>query len=108
MQVRYLVRMARFAHALVALLFSATLAALPASAAVNDVRSGANAVATASTGPTRFGGASLTVTISARIIRASARVGVDLGAPAPGMKPRQASVSAADGSQVPALVYDFE
>ena len=100
--------MARIAHALSALLMSAALAAPSAAAAIDDARSGANVAATAPTGATRLGGASSSVTISARIIRAAARVGADLGAPAPGMKPRQATVSAADGSRQPALVYDFE
>jgi len=63
-----------------------------------------------STSPaTRFeGGASATVTVSARIVRQSARVGAGRGPPAPHMVPRKATVSAADGRAVPALVYDFE
>ena len=48
------------------------------------------------------------MTVSARIVRASASVGAGLGPPAPGMVPRLTLVSAADGRAVPALVYDFE
>ena len=59
--------------------------------------------------PTRFGqGASASATISARIIRASASVGHGLGPPAHAMVPRRTTLSAADGSPVAALVYDFE
>jgi hypothetical protein len=58
---------------------------------------------------TRFGGgASASATISARIIRGAARVGPGLGPPAHAMVPRRATLSAADGSPVAALVYDFE
>ena len=56
----------------------------------------------------RFGGASASATILARIIRSSARIGVGLGPPAKGMVARAMTVSAADGRAVPALVYDFE
>jgi len=54
------------------------------------------------------GGASATVVVSARIVRGSASVGTGLAPPAPGMVPRIASVSAADGRAVPALIFDFE
>ena len=54
------------------------------------------------------GGASVSVTVSARIVRHSARIGADLGPPAAHMVPRRTFVSAADGRAVPALVYDFE
>ena len=65
---------------------------------------------TDSTSPaTRFeGGASASVTVSARIIRQSASIGASLAPPAPGMAPRETTVSAADGRAVPALVYDFQ
>ncbi len=57
----------------------------------------------------RFGqGASASATISARIIRGAARVGPGLGPPGHAMVPRRATLSAADGSPVAALVYDFE
>ena len=54
------------------------------------------------------GGPSATVTVSARIISASARIGPSYGPPAPRMLARRTSVSAADGRAVAALVYDFE
>ena len=76
-------------------------AATPAAAATlrSDLRSPA----------TRVGqGASASATVSARIVRASARIGHGLGPPAPAMTPRRATVTAADGRAVPALVYDFE
>ena len=53
-------------------------------------------------------GASASVTVSARIVRAAAIVGGDGAPPAPGMIARQATVTAADGRAVPALIYDFE
>ena len=57
----------------------------------------------------RFGqGASATATVSARIVRGAARVGPGLPAPAARMVARQATVTAADGSAVAALIYDFE
>ena len=37
-----------------------------------------------------------------------ARVGVGLGAPRPGMKPRVASLTGPDGRDRPLIVYDFE
>ncbi len=54
------------------------------------------------------GGASASVTISARIVRHSARIGASLGPPAARMVPRPTYVSAVDGRPVPALVYDYE
>ncbi|MDQ3074902.1 MAG: hypothetical protein M3Q88_04735 [Pseudomonadota bacterium] len=53
-------------------------------------------------------GAALSVTVRARIIRASAIIGADHGPPAPRMIPRRTTIIAADGRAVPALVYDFE
>ena len=53
-------------------------------------------------------GASLNVTVQARIIQTSASVGASLDPPAPRMVPRRTTVSAADGRAIPALVYDFE
>lgn len=57
---------------------------------------------------TRFAGATATVRVSARIVRDSARVGASFGAPQPTMVARRMTLAAADGSAVPALVYDFE
>jgi hypothetical protein len=57
---------------------------------------------------TRFAGATATVRVSARIVRDSARIGASFGAPAPTMVARRMTLAAADGSAVPALVYDFE
>ena len=53
-------------------------------------------------------GSSVSVTVSARIVRAAARVGHGLGPPAHAMVPRSTTVSAADGRSVAAIVYDFE
>ena len=101
---RYFARMGRRVSSYAALLGLLSLAtASPAAprAALRSVDSPSPA--------TRFdGGVSATVTISARIIRHSARVGAGLAPPAPRMVPRRAMVSAADGRPVPALVYDFE
>ena len=84
-------------------LLSTTATAVPAGQSL--AQGGAYAVSPA----LRFEeGASATVTVSARIVRQSARVGAGLGPPAPRMVPREATVSAADGRAVPALVYDFE
>jgi hypothetical protein len=47
-------------------------------------------------------------TVSARIIAQSARIGRDYPAPQPNMVARRATITAADGRAVPALVYDFE
>ena len=54
------------------------------------------------------GGASVSVTVSARIVRHSTRIGASLGPPVPGMVARPTFVSAVDGRAVPALVYDYE
>ena len=101
---RYFARMGRrvsLCAALLGLLSLATVSPAAPPAALRLVDSASPA--------TRFeGGASATATISARIVRHSARVGRGLGPPAPGMVPRRAMVSAADGRLVPALVYDFE
>jgi len=51
--------------------------------------------------------ASAQATVGGRVINSSARVGADLAAPL-NMIARRTTVSAADGSLVPALVYDFE
>lgn len=56
----------------------------------------------------RLGGTAATAFVTARIVRASASVGRDYGPPAPRMKPRQTSVTAADGRTVATVVYDFE
>jgi hypothetical protein len=54
------------------------------------------------------GGASAIATVSVRILHAAAAVGEGRGAPGLLMVPCRTTVSAADGSPVPALVYDFE
>jgi hypothetical protein len=97
--------MARIFPALVALLMAVTApATTAASATAATLRHDAPRPVTM-----RFGqGASASATISARIIRASARVGHGLGPPAHAMVPRRATLSAADGSPIAALVYDFE
>ncbi len=51
---------------------------------------------------------SATATIGGRIISDAARIGAKLAPPAANMVARSTTVSAADGSLVPALVYDFE
>lgn len=56
----------------------------------------------------RSRGAEATATITARVLSSSARVGAGLGPPLPAMTPRPATITAADSSQVDALVYDFE
>ena len=53
------------------------------------------------------GGAAVSATISVRIIANSARIGAG-PPPAPAMVPRQATIAAADGSAIKALIYDFE
>jgi hypothetical protein len=91
--------MAWIIPALAALLVTAANATPAAAAQRSDLRSPAMRAGT---------GASASATVSARIIRASARVGRGLGPPAPAMTPRRATVTAADGRAVAALVYDFE
>ena len=68
------------------------------------------AVSAASASPaTRAGsGPSVTFTVSARIIGASASVGAGHAPPLARMVPRRTTVSAADGRPVRALIYDFE
>ena len=69
------------------------------------------AVATQAASPVArrsIGGATATAAISARIISSSARVGHNLPPPTSAMAPRAATVTAADGSPVAALIYDFE
>ena len=53
------------------------------------------------------GGAAASATITVRIISSSARISADQP-PQPGMAPRPATIAAADGRQVAALIYDFE
>jgi membrane associated rhomboid family serine protease len=65
-------------------------------------------LAGASMASTRFTGAAAVFSVSARIIRNSARVGAGFGPPRPAMQARATTVTAADGAAVPALVYDFE
>jgi hypothetical protein len=47
-------------------------------------------------------------TVSARIIANPARIGRDYPPPRPNMVARRATTTAADGREVPALIYDFE
>jgi hypothetical protein len=47
-------------------------------------------------------------TARGRVISDYARVGAELSPPAANMTARRTTVSAADGTLVPALVYDFE
>ena len=87
-----------------------SLAALIASLAAPAATAarGAERVGPSGSPATRYdSGASATVTVSARILRSSARVGAGQ-APPPRMVPRRTTVSAADGRLVAALVYDFE
>jgi len=84
-------------------LLSTTAAAAPAT--LSPVSRGPDSFSPAA----RFeSGASAHFTVSARIICQSASVGAGRAPPAPRMVPRAATVSAADGSAVPALVFDFE
>ena len=53
------------------------------------------------------GGATAVATVSVRIISDSARIGPG-APPLPDMTPRASTIAAADGSQVAALIYDFE
>jgi hypothetical protein len=87
-----------------ALLPLLALAALTAPTIGDGATRASGATATA----TRFAGATATVRVSARIVRDSARIGASFGAPAPTMVARRMTLAAADGSAVPALVYDFE
>ena len=102
---RYFGRMGIRVPLCAALLGLLSLPAAALSAAPAAVPRGADSISPAR----RFaGGASASFTVSARIVRGSARVGTGRAPPAPGMVPRMATVSAADGRAVPALVYDFE
>ena len=90
---------------LAALLGLLSITATAAPAAQVSPQPGADSISPAR----RFeAGTSATVTVSARIVRRSAIIGPGRGPPAPGMVPRETTVSAADGRAVPALVYDFE
>ncbi len=53
-------------------------------------------------------GAEATARVTVRIIAHSARIGSAYSAPQALMVPRTTAVAAADGTMVPALVYDFE
>src|SRR5688572_18909533 len=64
--------------------------------------------AAASVARRRPGGATATATVSVRIISTSAQVGAGFAPPLPGMTPRPATIAAADGRPVAALIYDFE
>ena len=91
---------------IVPLLAALQMSVSPAVIAVPATIAGPSAAAGSTA--TRFSGASVTATVRARIVRTSARIGAGLGPPAPRMTPRHATVTAADGAAVPALVYDFE
>ena len=94
---RYLVRMGMrisIAAALIAVSASTAIAAERTASADTAVRFDTRASARASVG--------------GRIINSPARVGPDLPPPGVNMTARPTMVSAADGSLVPALVYDFE
>ncbi|HXG99769.1 MAG TPA: hypothetical protein VNI79_05070 [Sphingomicrobium sp.] len=56
----------------------------------------------------RSSGAEASARVTVRILRSSASIGSIYGPPAPLMRPRSAHITAADGSSVPALIYDFE
>ena len=88
-------------------LLAALFGSVATSAAALPVTVVGEAAAASSTA-TRFSGASVAATVTARIVRTSARVGAGLGPPAPLMQPRNTTVTAADGAAIPALVYDFE
>ena len=85
-----------------ALILPLAMIAAAASAAAPITAPGASASARRSPA----GEASFTV--SARIIANSARIGRDYPAPRPNMVAKRATVTAADGRAVPALIYDFE
>lgn len=53
-------------------------------------------------------GAQATARVTVRIIAQAARIGSAYSAPQALMVPRTTAVAAADGTMVPALVYDFE
>lgn len=55
----------------------------------------------------RSPGAMAVATVTVRIISDSARIGPG-APPLPDMTPRASTIAAADGSQVAALIYDFE
>jgi len=102
---RYFVVMGMRVPLLAALLGLFSITATAAPAAQPALEGGA----VSSSPATRFeGGASAHATVTARIIGQSASVGAGRAPPATQMMPRAARVSAADGSTVPALVYDFE
>ena len=84
------------------------LIASSAAPAANAVRGGDFARPTNSPAMRHDNGSSATATISARIIRNSARIGAQHAPPLARMVPRPTTVSAADGRLVAALVYDFE
>ena len=86
-----------------------SLAALIAVAAPAAAARGADRAGPSGSPAIRFDSASsLQVTVGARIIGSSAKVGAGLAPPFRRMVPRRTTVSAADGRAVPALVYDFE
>jgi hypothetical protein len=86
----------------------AVFASLLALAALTAPTTGDGAIRSGGATVTRFSGASATVRISARIVRDSASIGASFGPPAPNMVARRTSLAAADGTAVPALVYDFQ
>jgi hypothetical protein len=92
--------------AALSLLLMSAAAAFSASSTANLRQAGLAAPETASSA-TRTG-ASAIATVSARIVRDSARIGAAFGAPAAGLVARPTTIATADGSAVPALVYDFQ
>ncbi len=54
------------------------------------------------------GGAVGIATVTVRIIANSARIGAGFAPPLPEMTPRAATITAANGGKVGALIYDFE
>ena len=53
-------------------------------------------------------GATAMANVTVRIISRPAKIGPRHGPPLPDMVPRAATIAAADGSPVAALIYDFE
>ena len=89
-------------HAMAALILPLALIAAAAAAAAPMTAS--DAAGSARRSPA--GEASFAASV--RIIANPARIGRDYPAPQPNMAARRATVTAADGRAVPALIYDFE
>ncbi len=76
--------------------------------AVSASATAAERVASADTAVRFETRASARATVGGRVISDYARVGAELPPPGVSMTARPTTVTAADGSLVPALVYDFE